>query len=1164
VRSAPSAQAPSRLAGTAARSAAPLRGTGGPALRLALSLGAVLVLALCLAPASALAATAHEYDRSFGPDCTDATEFGEGAASLAVDQVSHDVYALNALAGTLTRCAANGTPDSFTAGPGTGTNVISGFSNLSLEGLNQVAIDQQSHDFFVTDFGAEAIKAFKQNGEEAEFSAGAGAGSNEIPLPGSYLGGVAIDTEGNIYAGDAIAGEVKIFKPSGEALTSFATLEPANLAVDSAGAVYVAPYHFSVPGVIRFIPSQFPLTPSTTYEPDPSLGGGSGIVDAAPKCEGAICQAFAVSVDPVTDDVYIVEHFDFEHSQVAQFSPEGNLLSTFAGPGEEGELEFSEGVAIDGETGVVYASDAWGAHRVEVFTPPPPVPPTIESSSIANTTTTSTYLRARVNPNLFSTHYHFEYLTEADYMANGETFVGASQTGETALGSSGEGQLAVAYVGALSPDTTYRFRVVAENEGGQGLSAEPAPRFTTYSAVSSGLPDSRAYELVSPSAKAGQVIPPENGGAGEGPGGTCDHCLPAGRIMPMQARPDGEAIVYVGQPFSLGSTSGSNEYLGSRSSTGWRTENLSEPRFATFTDGQGYQAVSSDLTRSILFQVTPPLTADAPSRAGKGFANLYLRESDGALEPAVTVEPPERDPGTGANGFSVILGGANAGTASVPAFENFVFEANDSLTAEVPEIAPAAPAVSASGSNVYQWHAGSLSLVNVLPGNTGAVPNAVIGSGALVGSGRAVDHAVSADGSRIFWSDATSGQLYVRIGGTETVEVEDHVGEFLTASPDGDRVLLSDGCLYIVETESCTDLTLDQASAHKGGFVGLLGAGDNLSRIYFVDSEVLTPGEKNASGEEAEPAKKNLYFWSEGAITFIGRLVDGDQKVSGSGTFGTWKASRSTRTAQVTPNGRYLAFMSKAPLKEGYDNEAPGCRVQNSEPEITPCFEVYEYDADRDLLHCASCSPTGQKPLGRSNLSALSPFPLSPPFPQPRNLSPDGSGRLFFESQDSLSIHDNNGKIQDVYEWTPPGVGGCSRTDGCLGLISSGSDPGDSMFVDSTPSGDDVFFITRQQLVPQDQGQQLDLYDARAPHLPGELVGVPLSSGPQPCSGEACRPPPSPAPLSQGAGSAAFAGPENPKCPKGKLRRKGRCVKRHPNTRSSHRRAGRHGRGGAK
>ena len=187
-----------------------------------------------------------------------------------------------------------------------------------------------------------------------------------------------------------------------------------------------------------------------------------------------------------------------------------------------------------------------------------------------------------------------------------------------------------------------------------------------------------------------------------------------------------------------------------------------------------------------------------------------------------------------------------------------------------------------------------------------------------------------------------------------------------------------------------------------------------------------------------------------------------------------------------------------------------------------------------------------------------------------RVLSHDGN-RLFFESLDSLSLADTNGVV-DVYQWEALGTGGCdessaafsAQNDGCISLVSSGKSPKPSTFVDASPSGDDVFFSTAESLVGQDTDNLVDIYDARVQGgLPGPTV--PRAQ----CEGEACQPaleaPNDPTPASesfQGAGNVREETPAARHCPKGKVRRKGRCVaKRHRNTKQAkkHKRRSNHG-----
>ena len=96
---------------------------------------------------------------------------------------------------------------------------------------------------------------------------------------------------------------------------------------------------------------------------------------------------------------------------------------------------------------------------------------------------------------------------------------------------------------------------------------------------------------------------------------------------------------------------------------------------------------------------------------------------------------------------------------------------------------------------------------------------------------------------------------------------------------------------------------------------------------------------------------------------------------------------------------------------------------------------------------------------------------------QSRYLSDEG--RLYFNSPDSLVPAASNGK-EDVYEYEPSGVGSCqSPSGGCVSLISGGSSDRESAFIEATPDGGNVFFVTEARLLPQDTDTAFDIYDAR-------------------------------------------------------------------------------------
>jgi hypothetical protein len=756
--------------------------------------------------------------------------------------------------------------------------------------------------------------------------------------------------------------------------------------------------------------------------------------------------------------------------------------------------------------------------------------------------------------------------TTAGRFGPGQAISGAGIPGATTVLSAQEGQLTLSKAAServlgtsltatgpqpvsleltgLAPDTRYVFRLIAQSASGEAEPQGEAGGFATFALPGPPLPEGRAYEMVSPAQKAGEPYVPESE-LRLGLGGSCRLCTPGydRERMPMQASADGSAIAFEGDPFEAGLAPKANEYLARRGPGGWQTAGLSSPTYRDSTASKaGFKALSPDLSRAVVLQASPALSPEAP----EGFANLYLRETDDpALATAITAAPEHRSAGE----FRVEYAGANAGTEAVEPFTHVIFQANDSLTPEDPGIAPQAPLVGEEERDLYEWSGGELHLVNVLPGNGAAAPNAVIGSGRLLKAGTGAenfdfDHAISSDGQRIFWSAVPSGQLYVREGGTTTTEIPDP-GRFLTATPEGSEVLLSDGMLYDLEDQTLTDLT-----AGQGGFLGIAGTSEDLRRIYFLDSEVLAAG-----ATDTEP---NLYLWEEGEVphegttTFIATLLASDNE--GGGELGVWHAAASNRVAQTSADGRFLAFESRAPLS-GYDSsirDAAGCGEGLKHLGTPQCFEVFEYDAQAQTLTCASCSPSEERPLGPSNLALFRGHGEF--FAVPANLPPEGEGRLFFESQDALTQADANGGVQDVYEWEPSGVGGCARAGGCVALISNGRSPKDSHFLAADADGSDVFFTTRERLVAADTDDFLDVYDAR-------VGGGFEEEGLAPCAGEACAGPILAAPPFEAPASSRTEaeGPvRRPACRRGYVRRHGHCVRRHHRHRAAkHRRGGR-------
>jgi hypothetical protein len=93
-----------------------------------------------------------------------------------------------------------------------------------------------------------------------------------------------------------------------------------------------------------------------------------------------------------------------------------------------------------------------------------------------------------------------------------------------------------------------------------------------------------------------------------------------------------------------------------------------------------------------------------------------------------------------------------------------------------------------------------------------------------------------------------------------------------------------------------------------------------------------------------------------------------------------------------------------------------------------------------------------------------------------------------------------------------------------VALISSGTSQKESAFLEATPSGDDVFFLTAAQLAPQDADDTFDIYDARVGG------GFAAPSAPHVCrSVEECHSLPGSGPAAIGpSGSLTLSGAGNP------------------------------------
>ncbi len=598
------------------------------------------------------------------------------------------------------------------------------------------------------------------------------------------------------------------------------------------------------------------------------------------------------------------------------------------------------------------------------------------------------------------------------------------------------------------------------------------------------LPDCRAYEQVSPVAK--------------------NFTDAIGFPGLVQSSPSGEAATFFSIAPFPGVTSAASipTYLSIRGAGGWSTQGLA-PAANPPTAGGSEEGLTEGLTEDLseaLILVEPGLEVGlAPG------VYSYLRDSaTGAFQPL----------GPGVARFA----DAAAGDSRI------LFESREQL------LPGAAPGV----VNLYEWAAGRLILAGILPASEGGqapVDGSFAGPGGpALGGVRGgatgkfyTQDTISADGLRVFFSDAGTGRIYMREPEAErTIPVSAGTAYWRAATADGSYVFYAEGeDLYRFDVNSETREALTSGAA---GVLGMLGvASESGAYAYFVATGVLADNE-NGNKKIAEAGKANLYGWHDGETIFIARLgTEGLDLADWRGFLSIGESQGSAqgeKSSRVTSSGATVLFASQAQLTS-YDNAKQD--------------ELYLYEAPDAKLICVSCNPHGTPATSETYLTNNGELDREPGARAflTRNLSEDGS-RVFFQTQEALVPQDKNGQT-DVYEWEREGAGSCEHASasfsasngGCLYLISTGESDKPSYFGDASADGSNVFFFTRQSLVGQDQDENEDFYDAR---VEGGIAAQNLTP-PERCMGEGCLAPADAPPVFDVPASTTFAGVENPVSP---------------------------------
>ena len=1016
------------------------------------------------------------------------------------------------------------------------TETLSTFATVPVESPKGVAVDSSSGpsagDVYVVDRESNAVDKFNASGEyQSQISQ-----TPQGPFHGA-VHRVSVDpASGDLYVSeDEANGVVYEFDPTGHFLgelrgseTALGSMEPADVAVTASGDVYVADGDNKVVNV--FGPGV--LVPNVKTGAATNLQGSSATVEG--------------TVNP--EEVALSEcSFEYETGESGTLSAECEPSAKNVPTSNEEHTVTAKLPKL--EPGATYsyrlhAANGNGVARYgnyESFTTLPP--PSIESAVAKNVTGGSALLEASIDPNGYPvTSCEFEYGTTTEY----GTVLACPQ-------SLGEGTSPVTetlQLTKLEQGKTYHWRVVATNANG----TVGVDHTFVYETSGNGLPDHRAYELVTPAHKNGALF----GDLYDG-GLSVEVANDGSRVIgeAIQCFGNAEACIavrdHIGTPYSF-----------TRTSTGWQTTAFAPPatRFPAYSV-QGYDAN----TGSALF------TFPNEGSIGESF---LLRGAEGSLT--------ELGPATAS-----VIGGVHTED-----FSHFTWQEKQ----------------------VFE-HAGADGSAPFLVGVRGGLgsPDLISACSTVLGSTEG-DHrgAMSADGSVVYFTAISDNrnaggcsgtvsappvnELYARVDGEQegahTVPISvrspgDCTGECATSTPadaefwgaseDGAKVFFTStqqltneatpgqDNLYEYDFDNPEGHNLIDLSAGEGPVAGgprvqgVTAISADGSHVYFVAQGVLTHS-PDAQGQPAREGQDNLYVFERdsahpaGSLAFIATLAPSDFYEWGSTKGGL---SSDAHLANVTPDGRFLVFRSHARLTADDTSRSGANQVfrydgdPNPEEEAAHVPRLIRISIGNDGFNDNGNRST-PTPCSENECPENATIVQSEERPRRDPTMSDNGEYVFFQSPVGLTpqalddapigvenentsdpgITHNTVYAQNVYEWH----------QGHVYLISDGRDVSKDAgqfghcggsFADSAASsvcllgtdesGGDVFFSTADALVPQDTDTELDYYDAR---IGG---GFPAPAASPPCVGEECHGIPAGTPPAPSAPTATFNGAGNPAPP---------------------------------
>src|ERR1700727_1475741 len=609
------------------------------------------------------------------------------------------------------------------------------FEREELEDFCSTAVDDKNGELYVADGGEHAIYPFDKEGNQVfktnkEGKRVAGAEITGKQTPTGELGeelSIAIDQgSGRMYVADKENEAADYFNEAGEyegqlALPGGSEDERATAAVavdQQTGEVYVAAsgqaFDEAEDDELGFV---YVFDPSGKF-----LRKISGQRDGSFPGFGESPVVKGIAVGP-EGNLYVS---DATRDVVFEFTGSGGFIGEITGTPAGPFVEVA-GIALD-EAGDLYVVDTTEALDKELvllgLTGRPGAldefgpatlsgTPTIESESVSAITASAATLHAGVDPTGVETSYYFELCHEA-------SCVDVPPAPGVGIGA-GEAPLQVSQAApGLIANASYSFRVVLTyGAAGTSTVAGAVQTFTTKpEGASVQLPDGRAWELVSSPEKEGaglESIPLEGGLIESSESGDA---LTFISLAPDEPHPEGNRVPTFAQILAKRSRDEAG-------APGWSSKDITLPgeQASGAVTGEGkqeYRDFTPDLELSLVeplglgVEPEPHFSANSEGKFTDNERTIYTRKSEACAPPPSTCYTAIVDAADDAPGAREKFGGFGGKPGhkkgiqfvnATPDLSHVVFKSEVPLTEEA----------AFEGENLYEWSAGRLQLVNVLP-----------------------------------------------------------------------------------------------------------------------------------------------------------------------------------------------------------------------------------------------------------------------------------------------------------------------------------------------------------------------------------------------------------------------------------------------------------------